>query len=355
MRKSGVESRMPNGRGGCHDRSGSPHGSHRQASRPWGQPGPGRGVGVGPAGEPRPAVGRGSRRVGLCGSGTAAVDPAGGASSRACRPGPGRRSAHRCGTLRSRERVVMALRVARRFRRASAPAAAQRREQAGQEPNLRTPGSLSAIPAQPPAIRSQVCGRANTQVSNFPTTYITKVSIDLGQLSSGLRIHWNRATPETSALPASFPISPGAGLCSLCCDDLATSHAPGSLCTPKGNSEINRYSCRLGSTAWARDVSFFEGGASRPGIAIHTGYEGTVPPFPASHGCVRTTNQAAAIVFDNSSARSLRDAPPPTQVEVTGAWNGSRCYPSQGGERRSRTAAAALGAGSGSDDLAGPA
>ena len=247
----------------------------------------------------------------------------------------------------------MSLRAALRARRARPLAARATGERSGTEPGMRIPGSLSSLPARAQrtgqtgageaeasagTTASQVCGRANTQVSDFPNTYIEKVSIDLGNHTDGMQIHWNRQTAETRALASSFDISPGAGLCSLCCDDTATSQTGDSLCTPKGNSEINRYACQLSSTAWAKNASFFELGDSRSGIAIHSGYEGHVPSFPASHGCVRTTNQGSAVVWDNSSARAIREDPPPTKVEVSGTWNGNRCYPSEDGKRRSRRA-----------------
>ena len=182
--------------------------------------------------------------------------------------------------------------------------------------------------------RAKVCNRDNTQVSDFPKTYIKQIDIDLGNHASGMSLTWNRATSETKKLPRTFKISPGAGLCSVCCNDTAASRKGGSLCTPKGTSKINRYACRLGSTAWARDASYFEGGDSRGGVAIHTGKRGYVPVFPASHGCIRTTNKGAAVVLDNSANGTGEKVQ--TAVVVSGTWNGSRCYPSAAGRRRLR-------------------
>jgi len=245
----------------------------------------------------------------------------------------------------------MSLRAALRARRARPLAARTRSEQGGAEPKMRLPGSLSSVPGRIQPVdqandaefaaaggtKKQVCGRDSTQVSDFPQTYIKKVSIDLGLYENGMKIHWNRSTKETRALPSSFNISPGAGLCNLCCDDRKTSQDEGSLCTPKGNSEITRNACELGNTSWAKNASYFESGDSRGGIAIHSGYKGHVPSFPASHGCVRTTNEGSAVVHDNSSASAYRKDPEPTKVKVSGTWNGNRCYPSEKGKRRSRT------------------
>lgn len=285
----------------------------------------------------------------------------------------------------------MSLRAAIRARRALPQTARSRSEQGASEQKMRLPGSLSSVPGliqrtdtingsedrSSNTARAQVCGRENKKVSDFPNTYIERVSIDLGRLSSGMQIHWNRPTPETRSLPSRFPISPGAGLCNLCCNEAETSQDTDTLCTPKGNSEINRYACQLQSTSWAKNASFFEPGDSRSGIAIHSGKDGHVPSFPASHGCVRTTDLGSAVVWDNSSSRSIREEPAPTQVQVSGTWDGNRCYPSVNGERRSRTAAERcnissrtgalapqpnqrrvaiddIGTGPGADDLAGP-
>lgn len=190
--------------------------------------------------------------------------------------------------------------------------------------------------------RSHVCGRANTQVPDFPATYISQINVDLGNLSSGMTITWNRTTGETSALARSFPISPGAGLCNVCCNETDASRESDWLCTPKGNSQINRYRCALGSTAWARNASYFERGHSRSGIAIHSGNRGYVPSFPASHGCIRTTNQGSAVIFDNSA--DGRGESVQTSISISGTWAGNRCYPSESGTRRTRTLSERCGA-----------
>jgi len=288
----------------------------------------------------------------------------------------------------------MSLRAAIRAHRTHPHAARTRSEHATPEPKMRLPGSLSKVPSRIQRTDQvndsksstlgkkpkQVCGRASTQVSDFPKTYINRISIDLSRHKNGMQIHWNQSTRKTRSLPSRFPISPGAGLCKLCCNEVATSQTQNSLCTPKGNSEINRYACQLSSPSWAKNTSYFELGDSRSGIAIHSGKNGHVPSFPASHGCVRTDNQGSAVAWDNSSARSIREKPAPTKVQVSGTWNGNRCYPSVTGKRRSRTKIERckkvkrtgvlaphlqpnqhwitmndFRAGSGPDDLAGPA
>lgn len=184
--------------------------------------------------------------------------------------------------------------------------------------------------------RPQLCGRDSTQVPGFPDPFINRVDVDLGNLASGLTITWSRTTTETGALPSSFPISPGAGLCRFCCDDHATSRRSGTHCTPKGDFNVTRYGrghgrCSLNSTSWAHNATFFdEDPAIRGDIAIHTG---PLPGHPASHGCVRTTERGSRIVFDNTRRTH-------TSVHVSGTWAGSKCYENAGDDtRRDRTAA----------------
>ncbi len=167
-----------------------------------------------------------------------------------------------------------------------------------------------------PKKKPKICKRASTKVSGFPDPHISQIDIDLGNLSSGLSITWSRETTETRALRKTFPISPGAGLCTTCCDDFNKSRKEGSLCTPKGKFQVDYYKCVLDSASWATNGTFFAG-KIRTGIAIHTGPR---PGFPASHGCVRTTKEGSTIIYDNS--RSNGD----TAVHVTGTWSGSRCY-----------------------------
>ncbi len=192
-------------------------------------------------------------------------------------------------------------------------------------------GGRARRPARP-----QLCGRDSTQVPGFPDPFINRVDVDLGNLASGLTITWSRTTTETGALPSSFPISPGAGLCRVCCDDRATSRRSGTHCTPKGDFNVTRYGrghgrCSLNSTSWAHNATFFdEDPAIRGDIAIHTG---PLPGHPASHGCVRTTERASRIVFDNTRRTH-------TSVHVSGTWAGSKCYENAGDDtRRDRTAA----------------
>lgn len=165
--------------------------------------------------------------------------------------------------------------------------------------------------------RPQVCGRDSTQVWG---SYINRIDIDLGNLSSGLAIGWDTETPLTHLLPRSFRISPGAGLCSTWCDNRRASRAPDLACTPKGSFQVDGKSsvsprCQLRHHPGAHNATYFAT-RIRNGVAIH---KGELPDYPASHGCVRTTRQGSAIVYDNSRISS-------TAIVVSGTWNGNRCY-----------------------------
>jgi Domain of unknown function (DUF4157)/L,D-transpeptidase catalytic domain len=225
-------------------------------------------------------------------------------------------------------------------------------------------GTGTAAPSRAPSPWKveQQCGRDSRENTDFPRTHVTTVRIDVGNLTTGMTLTWHNPTGLT--LPAGgFPISPGAGLCCNDCNDVTTSNAGGSLCTPKGSFRVYRKGCELSDTSWARNPTYFD--ESRSGIAIHTG---PLPGFPASHGCVRTTEEASRIIHDNTifsdrfradPAQSLPDRR--TAVEVTGTWSGSRCYRSaSASERVLRSAACpaapgARGSGTASPDAGAPA
>lgn len=174
---------------------------------------------------------------------------------------------------------------------------------------------------------AQVCGRDDTTVAG---SRISRIEVDMNDMGAGLSITWETSNAETRALPSTFPISPGAGRCNRCCNEREDSRAGGSLCTPIGAGwTIDRKStrnprCQLGNTSWAHNASYFADSLGR-GIAIHTGPR---PGFPASHGCVRTSETGSEIIYDN--------APIGTPVQVNDEWNGRQCYPSASGARRNR-------------------
>ncbi|MGH8050921.1 MAG: eCIS core domain-containing protein [Arenimonas sp.] len=190
-----------------------------------------------------------------------------------------------------------------------------------------------------------ICERPSHENTDFPTTHITRVSVDLS--AQQLSLTWDN--PSSLNLPTGpYDISAGAGLCCRNCDDETASQTSGSLCTPKGTFRVHSKGCVLSSTSWAKNPTYF----SRAGIAIHAG---PIPGFPASHGCVRTTEEASEIIHDNSvysasyaadEERGLLDRR--TEIQVSGTWSGSQCYPSSSADRVSRASRCSSGKSSGS-------
>lgn len=191
--------------------------------------------------------------------------------------------------------------------------------------------------------RGTVCGRATHENIDFPSTRISRVDIDLS--SERLSLIW--INPTGLSLPSGpFGISAGAGRCCLDCNDESTSQTGGSLCTPKGTWRVHNKGCVLSTATWARNPTYF----SRAGIAIHAGPR---PGHPASHGCVRTTEEASEIVHDNSTFsaaygpdKASRRPDRRTEVVVSGTWDGPRCYPSSSSSRSVERRLRCAGAGS---------
>lgn len=177
------------------------------------------------------------------------------------------------------------------------------------------------------------CERPSHANTDFPTTHITRVNVDLS--AQELSLVWNN--PSSLNLPTGpYDISAGAGLCCRDCNNETASQTAGSLCTPKGTFRVHSKSCVLSNTSWAKNPTYF----SRAGIAIHAG---PIPGYPASHGCVRTTEEASEIIHDNTvysasyaadEERGLPDRR--SEIQVSGTWSGSYCYPSSSADRVSR-------------------
>jgi Domain of unknown function (DUF4157)/LysM domain len=152
---------------------------------------------------------------------------------------------------------------------------------------------------------------------DYPDVYVSRVNINLSNLTSGLRIVWSSETAQTRTMfrIRDYNFSPGLGLCSVCCNTRIESNTPDSLCTPIGLFTVTRNS-RPHLDGF--DDALYPTEFSRPGIAIHVG---SLPARPASHGCARTTNAAAQIIQYNSIVGV-------TEINVTGnVGSVSRCYP----------------------------
>jgi hypothetical protein len=152
-------------------------------------------------------------------------------------------------------------------------------------------------------------------------TYIKDIRVDIhSKTYSIVTLNWANADLSAEKLPQRFQASSGAGKCEVDCRSIADSKKPGSLCTPLSppTYSIQGYNCALIKYPEAKFVTWFHWERE---IAFHA-Y--TVPPYSASHGCVRvmTKNRAAEWIYDNSLAGI-------TQVKIN--WNkseslGGKCW-----------------------------
>jgi L,D-transpeptidase catalytic domain len=153
-----------------------------------------------------------------------------------------------------------------------------------------------------------LCGRkqADSQRSSGFTgdtagTYIRDIQVDLHSNNySTVTLNWANGNLSIETLPNQFNASPGAGNCALDCRSIPQSQKPSSHCTPLSPPTylVQGYDCTLTKYPEAKFVTWFNWERE---IAFHS-Y--TVPPYPASHGCVRllTTDRAAEWIYDNSLA-----------------------------------------------------
>ena len=106
-----------------------------------------------------------------------------------------------------------------------------------------------------------------------------------------------------------FRSSPGAGILGHNCDDPAASQHSGSKCTPKGTFLVEGFEAHLSDDPRAVHVTWFKRDRD---IGLHFFPE--VPPYAASHGCVRLqSDHAAKLIYDNAVEGV-------TQVTVGGTW-----------------------------------
>ena len=144
--------------------------------------------------------------------------------------------------------------------------------------------------------------------ADFPNTYIQTISVRLEDPDHPVTLTWtgpNASAQETGP----FRSSPGAGLQGLNCDDVATSQRSGTTCTPKGTFSVTGFAPHLNSHPEATDVTWF---VPARGIALH--FYPSVPPYPASHGCVRLETRRIAQLIQSNSRAGI------TSVVVDGTW-----------------------------------
>ena len=144
--------------------------------------------------------------------------------------------------------------------------------------------------------------------SDYPRTYIKKISISLDDPDHWMTLTWTG--PEAGSQETGpFRTSPGAGMKGINCDIGTTSRRSGTKCTPKGTLPVSGFQSRLNSDSRAVFVTWFQ---RARGIALH--YFPIVPKFAASHGCVRIESKRVAQLIQENSRIDL------TKVIVDGTW-----------------------------------
>lgn len=125
-------------------------------------------------------------------------------------------------------------------------------------------------------------------------TYISKVIVDLWKQE--VKLEWTGANAAAQQ-KGPFHCTPGEGISSVNCDDVATSQRSGTNCTPKGEFSVIRHERRFSDFPAAEWVTRFQDDFR--GIALH--YYPTVPEYPDSSGCVRIKKlEAAKLIYDNT-------------------------------------------------------
>lgn len=142
----------------------------------------------------------------------------------------------------------------------------------------------------------------------FPATYISVVQVDLTAPSNSLHLTW--AGPDADLGPTGpWRSSAGRGKLGMDCDDVEQSNTVDSWCTPKGAFPIAGFDDCLESAPYCRYVTWV---IHEPRfIAIHSHTE--IPPYPASHGCIRVPVDVAKLIHNNSLAGV-------TRIHIYGKW-----------------------------------
>ncbi len=144
--------------------------------------------------------------------------------------------------------------------------------------------------------------------SDFPTTFIGRIHLDLTAPNCNVTLTWEgpaAAMQETGP----FHSSPGAGWGSNDCNDTVESNCPNSMCTPKGVRKVEGLMDHLKNGVEYRYVTLID---RRRSIGFHA--HPSVPPYPASKGCVRLETYAARLIHDNSIVGK-------TEIVIDGTWS----------------------------------
>lgn len=144
--------------------------------------------------------------------------------------------------------------------------------------------------------------------SDYPNTYIAKIQVSLDGPDHLVTLEWAGPQAQQGEV-GPFVSSPGAGVQGHSCDDVAASQRSGSKCTPKGTHLVEGFEAHLNDDSRAVHVTWFNRARA---IGLHFFPE--VPPYAASHGCVRLkSDHAARLIYDNAVAGT-------TEVIVEGTW-----------------------------------
>ena len=158
------------------------------------------------------------------------------------------------------------------------------------------------------------CGRSSLRtVAGFDGTdkgaHISSIEVNIHTNAfTDVNLTWKNLASGTTVPTNPLHGSPGAGLCSMKfkgekkarpvdCSDVSDSNTADTRCTPIGDFKIQGHACALGDDKNATRVSWFKIDRA---IAFHN-YP-SVPPFPASHGCVRMEPPNGDWIHDNTIA-----------------------------------------------------
>jgi hypothetical protein len=158
----------------------------------------------------------------------------------------------------------------------------------------------AASALQPGEVRSQ-------RNSDFPTTYISRIHLDLTSPNSYVTLTWAGPKSERQII-GPFHSSIGAGWGTNDCNGQVESNCPDSRCTPKGLRAVEGFMDFLSDHPESKYVTLID---ARRRIGFHS--SSSIPLHPASQGCVRLDPYAARLIHDNSIENV-------TEVLIEGTW-----------------------------------
>ncbi|WP_428307976.1 L,D-transpeptidase [Lacipirellula sp.] len=146
----------------------------------------------------------------------------------------------------------------------------------------------------------------SARVDDYPATFIEEVHVSLTGPSHEVHLKWAGPNAASQKL-GPFRSSPGIGIGGDC-NDFEESRKMNSCCTPKGEWKVVGFNDFLSSVRHCHHVTWFH--LPRE-IALHSHPD--VPPYAASHGCVRLEPYVAQLIHNNTIAGK-------TVVRIDGTW-----------------------------------